>query len=62
MTHFDIANNYGPLPGSADENFGRILREEFSGYRDEMIISTKAGYTMYGPYGDWAAESICSRA
>lgn len=57
VTHFDIANNYGPLPGSAEENFGRILREEFSGYRDEMIISTKAGYTMWpGPYGDWGSR------
>ncbi len=53
VTHFDLANNYGPLPGSAETNFGRILREEFSAYRDEMIISTKAGYTMWpGPYGD----------
>lgn len=53
ITHFDLANNYGPEPGSAERNFGRILREEFSSYRDEMIISTKAGYTMWdGPYGD----------
>ena len=53
ITHFDIANNYGPPPGSAEENFGRILRADFSSYRDEMIISTKAGYTMWpGPYGD----------
>ena len=57
VTHFDIANNYGPLPGSAEENFGRILREEFSAYRDEMLISTKAGYTMWpGPYGDWGSR------
>ncbi|MEA4869960.1 MAG: aldo/keto reductase [Christensenella sp.] len=57
VTHFDLANNYGPLPGSAEENFGRILREEFAGYRDEMIISTKAGYTMWpGPYGDWGSR------
>ena len=57
VTHFDIANNYGPLPGSAEENFGRILREEFAGYRDEMLISTKAGYTMWpGPYGDWGSR------
>ena len=57
VTHFDLANNYGPLPGSAEENFGRILREEFSAYRDEMIISTKAGYTMWpGPYGDWGSR------
>ena len=57
VTHFDLANNYGPLPGSAETNFGRILREEFSAYRDEMIISTKAGYTMWpGPYGDWGSR------
>ncbi|MEQ4531251.1 MAG: aldo/keto reductase, partial [Mixta sp.] len=47
ITHFDLANNYGPPPGSAEENFGRILREDFHGYRDELIISTKAGYTMW---------------
>ncbi len=53
ITHFDIANNYGPPPGSAEENFGRILRADFTPYRDEMIISTKAGYYMWpGPYGD----------
>ena len=53
ITHFDIANNYGPYPGAAEENFGRILNRELSSYRDEMIISTKAGYTMWpGPYGD----------
>lgn len=53
ITHFDLANNYGPEPGSAERNFGRILREEMRRYRDEMIISTKAGYTMWdGPYGD----------
>lgn len=53
ITHFDIANNYGPLPGSAEINFGKILKEEMSAYRDEMIISTKAGYLMWpGPYGD----------
>lgn len=52
ITHFDLANNYGPLPGSAETNFGRILRENFSGYRDEMIISSKAGHEMWeGPYG-----------
>ncbi len=57
VTHFDLANNYGPVPGSAEENFGRIMREEFSAYRDEMIISTKAGYTMWpGPYGDWGSR------
>ncbi len=53
ITHFDLANNYGPVPGSAEENMGRILRRELSGYRDELIISTKAGYDMWpGPYGD----------
>lgn len=53
ITHFDLANNYGPSAGSAEKNFGRILREDFSAYRDEMIISTKAGYEMWdGPYGD----------
>lgn len=57
ITHFDLANNYGPPPGSAEENFGRILREDFSSYRDELIISTKAGYTMWdGPYGDWGSR------
>ena len=53
ITHFDLANNYGPVPGAAEENMGRILRNELSAYRDELIISTKAGYTMWpGPYGD----------
>ena len=47
ITHFDLANNYGPAPGSAEKNFGRMLREELSAYRDEMIISTKAGYVMW---------------
>lgn len=57
ITHFDLANNYGPPPGSAEENFGIILKQDFSGYRDEMIISTKAGYTMWdGPYGDWGSK------
>ncbi|QHS56029.1 L-glyceraldehyde 3-phosphate reductase [Mucilaginibacter sp. 14171R-50] len=57
ITHFDLANNYGPPPGSAETNFGKILKEDFSGYRDEMIISTKAGYTMWdGPYGDWGSK------
>ena len=52
ITHFDLANNYGPPPGSAEENFGRLLREDFTAYRDELIISTKAGYDMWpGPYG-----------
>lgn len=57
ITHFDLANNYGPEPGRAEINFGRILKEELSSYRDEMIISTKAGYTMWdGPYGDWGSR------
>jgi len=57
ITHFDLANNYGPPPGSAEENFGRILKQDFEGYRDEMIISSKAGYTMWdGPYGDWGSK------
>ncbi|MBV6439194.1 MAG: L-glyceraldehyde 3-phosphate reductase [Saprospiraceae bacterium] len=57
ITHFDLANNYGPPPGSAEENFGRILRMDFRGYRDEMIISTKAGYHMWeGPYGEWGSK------
>lgn len=57
ITHFDLANNYGPEPGSAEKNFGRILRENFRAYRDEMIVSTKAGYTMWdGPYGDWGSR------
>src|SRR3954467_8630452 len=57
ITHFDLANNYGPPPGSAETNFGKILKEDFAGYRDEMIISSKAGYTMWdGPYGDWGSK------
>ena len=53
ITHFDLANNYGPLPGSADSTFGRVLREDLATHRDEMIISSKAGYRMWdGPYGD----------
>ena len=57
ITHFDLANNYGPPPGSAEEVFGKILQENFTGYRDEMIISSKAGYTMWdGPYGDWGSK------
>jgi L-glyceraldehyde 3-phosphate reductase len=57
ITHFDLANNYGPEPGSAEINFGRILKEDFAPYRDEMIISTKAGYLMWeGPYGDWGSR------
>ncbi|KGO94285.1 L-glyceraldehyde 3-phosphate reductase [Flavobacterium subsaxonicum] len=57
ITHFDLANNYGPPPGSAEEVFGKILHSDFNGYRDELIISTKAGYTMWdGPYGDWGSK------
>ncbi|MFW5631344.1 MAG: L-glyceraldehyde 3-phosphate reductase [Acetivibrio ethanolgignens] len=57
ITHFDLANNYGPVPGSAEENFGEILNSELKSYRDELIISTKAGYTMWeGPYGDWGSR------
>lgn len=57
ITHFDLANNYGPPPGSAEENFGKVLKDDFRGYRDEMIISSKAGYTMWdGPYGDWGSK------
>jgi L-glyceraldehyde 3-phosphate reductase len=57
ITHFDLANNYGPPPGSAEENFGRILREDFAAHRDELIISTKAGYLMWpGPYGEWGSR------
>jgi len=57
ITHFDLANNYGPPPGSAEENFGRLLEQDFHGYRDELIISTKAGYYMWeGPYGEWGSK------
>lgn len=57
ITHFDLANNYGPAPGAAETNLGRILREELHAYRDELIISTKAGYTMWeGPYGDFGSR------
>lgn len=57
ITHFDLANNYGPPPGSAESNFGRIFKEDFKSYRDELIISTKAGYTMWdGPYGDYGSR------
>ena len=57
ITHFDLANNYGPPPGSAEETFGRIVHDDFSKHRDEMIISTKAGYTMWpGPYGDFGSK------
>lgn len=57
ITHFDLANNYGPAPGSAEENFGKMLATELKPYRDELVISTKAGYTMWkGPYGDWGSK------
>lgn len=57
VTHFDLANNYGPPPGSAEENFGRILKFDLKPYRDELIISTKAGYRMWdGPYGEWGSK------
>ncbi len=57
ITHFDLANNYGPPPGSAEENFGRIFREDLKRYRDELIISSKAGFYMWeGPYGEWGSK------
>lgn len=57
ITHFDLANNYGPPPGSAEQNFGRMLREDLKPYRDELVISTKAGYRMWpGPYGEWGSR------
>lgn len=57
ITHFDLANNYGPPPGSAEENFGKLLRQDFLPFRDELIISTKAGYLMWpGPYGEWGSR------
>ena len=57
VTHFDLANNYGPPPGAAEETFGKVLAADFKVYRDEMIISTKAGYYMWpGPYGEWGSK------
>jgi L-glyceraldehyde 3-phosphate reductase len=57
ITHFDLANNYGPPPGAAEENFGRILAEDFRAHRDELVVSTKAGYRMWpGPYGEWGSR------
>src|SRR6059058_4895847 len=57
ITHFDLANNYGPPAGSAEENFGRLLREDLAPYRDELVLSTKAGYDMWpGPYGEWGSR------
>ena len=62
ITHFDLANNYGPPSGSAEENFGRLLRDDFAPYRDELIISTKAGYDMWpGPYGEWGSPQVPAR-
>ena len=57
ITHFDLANNYGPPAGAAEQNFGKILKTLFAGYRDELIISTKAGFDMWeGPYGNWGSR------
>jgi L-glyceraldehyde 3-phosphate reductase len=57
VTHFDLANNYGPPPGSAEENFGKLLRQDLAPFRDELVISTKAGYDMWpGPYGEWGSR------
>ncbi|MFE5243721.1 MULTISPECIES: L-glyceraldehyde 3-phosphate reductase [unclassified Streptomyces] len=57
VTHFDLANNYGPPPGSAELNFGKLLRQDFAPYRDELVVSTKAGYRMHpGPYGEWGSR------
>ncbi len=57
ITHFDLANNYGPVPGAAEENFGHILKDGLGNYRDELVISTKAGYDMWkGPYGNWGSR------
>ena len=57
ITHFDLANNYGPPPGTAELNMGKLLAKEFKGYRDQLIISTKAGYDMWeGPYGDFGSK------
>ena len=57
ITHFDLANNYGPIPGSAEENFGRVLKDGLGAYRDELVVSTKAGYEMWdGPYGNWGSR------
>ncbi len=59
ITHFDLANNYGPPPGSAEKNFGKIVKKDFKSYRDELIISSKAGYGMWpGPYGDWGSKKF----
>ena len=58
ITHFDLANNYGPPPGSAEENFGKIMKLDLMSYRDELVVSTKAGYLMWqGPYGEWGSKN-----
>ena len=63
ITHFDLANNYGPPYGLAEENFGRLLQNDLAPFRDELVVSTKAGYDMWpGPYGEWAPASTSSRA
>ena len=63
ITHFDLANNYGPRNGSAEENFGKILHEQLSSYRDEMVVSTKAGFPMWkGPYGDGGSKKYLTAA
>ncbi len=64
ITHFDLANNYGPPPGSAETTFGRVLREDLAAHRDELIVSTKAGYDMWeGPYGELGLPQVpCSQA
>ena len=57
ITHFDLANNYGPPPGSAETAFGELLKTDFANYRDELVISSKAGYDMWpGPYGEWGSR------
>ena len=61
ITHFDLANNYGPPPGSAETNFGKILAQDLASHRDELIISSKAGYRMWdGPYGEWGSAISCA--
>ena len=64
ITYFDLANNYGPIPGSAEENFGRMMSQDMKPYRDEMVITSKAGYDMWdGPYGSWGSrKSIIASA
>lgn len=63
VSHFDLANNYGPPPGSAEETFGHVLKKDLAPYRDELFISTKAGYYMWpGPYGEWGSRKTCLQA